>query len=262
MIPVATPPFPLIFAHRGGGAEAVENSLAAFEQLREAGIDHIETDVHLTRDGEVVISHDATIDRCFDGTGKISDYTLEELQGFRNAAGEPPQRLADVLEAFPDLYFNIDAKSDEVAEPLLQVIADAGAADRVMVASFSEKRLRRIRERGSAALSTSLGVGGIARLLFAAQTAFPAAAWGVPGPNEQVRAAQVPETTRGIRVVSPRFIAAAHNAGLAVHVWTVNEREQMERLLDWGVDGIVTDHPLMLKELLIERGQWPGDAPG
>ena len=97
----------------------------------------------------------------------------------------------------------------------------------------------------------------IVRLLLASETVSNAESWHVPGPRHGVRAAQVPEKNKGVRVVSPRFIATAHTAGLAVHVWTVNDRAQMERLIDWGVDGVVTDNPSLLKEVLIERGQWP-----
>ena len=257
MIPVVAAPYHLIFAHRGGGEEAVENSIAAFEHAREIGVKHIETDVQCTADGVVVISHDETLDRCYGASGKFSDYTFEELQEFHNEAGEPPHRLLDVLAMFPDLYFNIDAKSDEVVEPLLDVLEESGAGGRVMVASFSEKRLEKVRELGGAELSTSLGVTTIVRLLLASETVSNAESWHVPGPRHGVRAAQVPEKNKGVRVVSPRFIATAHTAGLAVHVWTVNDRAQMERLLDWGVDGIVTDKPSLLKEVLIERGQWP-----
>lgn len=262
MIPVAGSPYPLVFAHRGGAEEAVENSLAAFERLRDLGLRYIETDVQLSADGEVVISHDESCERGFGQEGKFSDYTFAELQEFRNEAGEAPMLLRDVLEMFPEMYFNIDAKTDEVATPLLEVLEQTGASDRVLVASFSEKRLERIREQSSPELATSLGVSAIVRLLMASETVSSAQIWHVPGPEDKVWAAQVPEKSRGVRVVSPRFIATAHTAGLAVHVWTVNERDAMERLLDWGVDGIVTDRPLLLKEVLIERGQWAGqEAP-
>lgn len=259
MIPVAANPTPLILAHRGGGEEAVENSLEAFRRLEGLGVTHIETDVQLSADGQVIVSHDETLERGFGQNGKFSDYTFEELQEFRNEAGEPPTRLRDVLEMFPNMYFNVDAKTDEVAGPLLEVIEEADAADRVLIASFSEKRLEKIRRDSPPELATSLGVSAIVRLLMASETVSSAQIWHVPGPADKVWAAQVPEKTRGVRVVSPRFIATAHTAGLAVHVWTVNDREAMERLLDWGVDGIVTDRPSLLKEVLVERGQWPSD---
>ncbi len=257
MMPVAAAPYPLVLAHRGGSEEAVENSFSAFERLRDLGFQYIETDVQLTSDGEVVVIHDETLDRCYGQPGKVSDYTWEEIKQFRNEADEPMPRLADVLEQFPDMYFNIDAKTDEVVEPMLSVIEKADAWDRVLVASFSEKRLERVRSLADPELSTSLGVTAVVRLLLASETVSNAESWHVPGPRHSVTAAQVPEKNRGVRVVSPRFVATAHTAGLAVHVWTVNEREKMERLLDWGVDGIVTDRPSLLKEVLVERGQWP-----
>lgn len=256
MIPVAAAPYPLVLAHRGGSEEAPENTLAAFTRLSDLGFRYIETDVHLSADGEVVVSHDETTDRTYGVPGKIRECTYAELAELRNEADEPIPRLADVLTELPHMYFVIDAKSDEVVEPLLEVLEETGASDRVMVASFSEKRLEKVREIGNPELSTSLGVGAVVRLLLASETVSNAENWHVPGPRHRARAAQVPEKNRGVRVVSPRFIATAHTAGLAVHVWTVNEREQMERLLDWGVDGIVTDRPSLLKEVLIERGQW------
>lgn len=256
MIPVAAAPYPIILAHRGGSDEAVENSFAAFRRLRDLGFRYIETDVQVTSDGEVVVIHDDTLDRCYGQPGKVSDYTWEEIQEFRNEADEVMPRLVDVLTEMPDMYFNIDAKSEEVVGPLLDALEETGASERVMVASFSEKRLEKVRAQADPSLSTSLGVSAIVRLLLASETVSNAESWHVPGPRHGVRAAQVPEKNKGVRVVSPRFVATAHTAGLAVHVWTVNDREQMERLLDWGVDGIVTDKPSLLKEILVERGLW------
>ncbi len=256
MIPVAANPYPHIFAHRGGADEAPENTLSAFRQAQSLGVRYLETDAQLTADGVVVLSHDEVVDRCYDGTGPISSFTWDELSKLRNSAGEAMPRLDEALAEFPDLYFNIDAKTDEVAEPLLETLTEAGALGRSLIASFSEKRLNRIRELGGEELSTSLGVAAVVRLMLAAETVSAAETWRVDGPGRSVRAVQVPEKTRGIRVVNPRFIATAHTAGLAVHVWTVNEPAAMVRLLDWGVDGIVTDRPTMLREILRVRGQW------
>lgn len=256
MMPVAAAPNPIVFAHRGGAQEAVENSFSAFSDMQQIGVTHIETDAQVTADGQVVLSHDSTLDRCFDGSGEISNYTYEELLQFRNEADEQIPLLSDVLEQFPDLYFNIDAKTDEVAEPLVEVLSSHNALDRTLVASFSERRLERMRLLAGPQLATSLGVNAVVRLLLAAETVSNAETWHVPGPRHQARAVQVPEKSKGIRVVSPRFIATAHTAGLAVHVWTVNDVDKMDKLFDWGVDGIVTDVPSVAKQLLVDRGQW------
>lgn len=256
MFPVAADPFPILMAHRGGSDEATENSLAAFAHMRDLGVEHIETDVHLTADGVVVMSHDETLDRCFDGTGVIAEMTYEEILQFRNEAGEQMPRLEDALAEFPDLHFNIDAKTDEVVDPMVSVLTEADAFPRTLIASFSEKRLETVRNLDNPHVSTSLGTAAVVRLMLAAETVSSAETWRVTGPSRSVRAVQVPEKIRGLRVVTPRLVATAHTAGLAVHVWTVNEPAAMVRLLDWGVDGLVTDRPTMLREILRARGQW------
>lgn len=256
MIPVAADPYPLAIAHRGGGQEAAENSFTAFTHMRSLGLRFLETDAQLTADGIVVLNHDETLDRTFDGEGKIAEMTYGEILRYRNEAGEQMPRLVDALEQYPDMYFNIDAKCDEVVDPLLETLTDLDAFGRVLLASFSEKRLNRIRAVESPELTTSLGVPAVVRLMLASETVSAADTWRVDGPAQHVRAVQVPEKMRGIRVVNPRFVATAHTAGLAVHVWTVNDPDAMVRLLDWGVDGLITDRPTMLREILRARGQW------
>ncbi len=263
MIPVAAVGgHPLVFAHRGGGAEAPENSLAAFAHMRSLGVRHLETDAHATADGVVVLHHDDTVDRTYDGTGAISDLTWEQISHLRNAAGERMPLLAEVLDAGSDMYLNIDAKADDVVDPLLDVLAAHDAFGRVLLASFSEARLARIRAAVPAdQVTTSLGVPAVARLVGAAQTAMDAEDWHVPGPRHGVRAVQVPERYGPLRVVTRRFVATAHAAGLAVHVWTVNDPAAMVRLLDLGVDGLITDRPTLARELLQARGQWQEPEP-
>lgn len=256
MIPVAANPYPHLMAHRGGGAEAPENSFAAIEAMQRLGVSYLETDCQVTADDVVVLSHDETVDRCYNGTGLIRDLTWDQVRQLRNSADEPMPRLDEVLDRFPDLYLNLDAKTDVVVDPLLQTLADNDAFGRTLIASFSEKRLERVRGTDEPGLTTSIGVSRVVRLMFAAETVSSADAWRVASSSDSIRAVQVPEKMRGIRVVNPRFIATAHAAGLAVHVWTVNEPAQMVRLLDWGVDGLITDRPTMLREILRARGQW------
>ena len=256
MIPVAAAPNPLVIAHRGGAKESVENSFASLKHTWDLGVRHYETDVQLTADGRVVLMHDGDLERCYGHPGTVSEYSYEQLLRFPNASGEPVPLLSEALERYPDMYFNIDAKTEEVLEPLLAVLAEADAFDRVLVSSFSEGRLKRVRAKNLPGLCTSLGVGGVVRLVGGAATGMGAAAWGVPGVEKGVRAAQVPTKHSGIPIVTKRFIAAAHKAGLAVHVWTVNDPDEMNRLFDWGVDGVVTDVPSVAKQILVDRGQW------
>lgn len=257
MIPVSAAGHPLVLAHRGGAAEAPENSLAAVAHMRALGVRHLETDAHATADGVVVLHHDDVVDRTYDGSGAISELTWDRVSRMRNAAGERMPLLAEVLDANPDMYLNIDAKTDDVVDPLLDVLARHDAFDRVLLASFSESRLERIRATAPAGhVTTSLGVAAVTRLVAAAQTASNPDSWHVPGPRRGARAVQVPECLGPVRVVTPRFVAAAHGAGLAVHVWTVNDAAAMVRLLDMGIDGLITDRPTLARELLRARGQW------
>ena len=210
MMPVTTRQGPIVFAHRGGGEEAPENTMTAFTRARDCGVRHIETDAHVTADGTVVICHDETVDRCYDGSGTISDMTWRELSALRHRdSGEPMPLLAQVLETFPDMYFNIDVKEPGVEGPLLDVIAEHGAADRVLVASFSEPRLRAVRDIAasdpSRAVATSLGTEAVVRLVGAAKTATNPGCWHVPGPRQGAIAAQVPMQQGPIRVVDERL---------------------------------------------------------
>ncbi len=268
MMPVTTSRGPIVFAHRGGSEEAPENTMSAFTHAYEAGIRHVETDAHLTADG-----HGRHLPRRDRGPllrryRRISQMTWRDLSQLRHRdTGEQMPLLAQVLEAFPDMYFNIDAKEPGVERPLLDVIADHGAADRVLVASFSEPRLRAVRDIAasdpSRAVATSLGTEAVVRLVGAAKSATNPAWWHVPGPRQGAIAAQVPMHQGPIRVVDERFVATAHTLGLAVHVWTINTVADVLRLLEVGVDGIITDRPVFLRDFLDQRGLWTRPpAPG
>lgn len=256
MIPVAARPNPVLFAHRGGGAEAPENSWTAFRRAVAMGITHIETDVHLSRDGRVVVIHDPVLDRTYDISGTVGQHTASELAAARNAAGEAPPFLDDVLREFPDTYFNIDAKEDAVVEPLMDTLERHDAFGRVMIASFSQNRLDQVRRSFARELSTSLSSKEVASLVAASTLVVNPESLRVPGPFRSARAAQVPTHYGPVKVVTPRFVATAHTMGLAVHVWTVDESDEMARLLDMGVDGLITDRPTVAIEVLKARGQW------
>lgn len=252
-------PGPVALAHRGGGLEAPENSRAAIEHMRSVGLRYLETDVRTTADGVVVLFHDETLDRTTDGTGPVSARTWAELSRVRNAAGEAPLRLEEVLADYPDLHLNIDAKDDAAVDRLVGIVADADAHERVCLASFYDQRIQRLRRAFDGVVCTSLARGETARLVAAAYQ--PAAVRrralrGVPGPERGARAIQVPERLRGIRVLTPAVIRAAHERGLDVHVWTVNDEADMRRLLAMGVDGLVSDRPTALRSVLEARGAW------
>ncbi len=238
---------PIAIAHRGGALEAPENTMEAFRYAVDLGFHYLETDAQLTKDGVPVAFHDPSLNRVSDTTGNIGDLTLEELAEVRIADGGRISSIAALLETFPHCNFNIDAKSDAVLEPLLDVIAEHDALDRVCVASFFDHRIRKVRERFGAAAFTSCGplelTVMMARSLAGSSSAGPCAA-------------QVPRELWKIPIVTERFIDVAHRSGRQVHVWTIDDERVMHDLFDLGVDGIMTDRPSLLKQVMIDRGIW------
>ncbi|MEU0601363.1 glycerophosphodiester phosphodiesterase [Streptomyces sp. NPDC006393] len=242
-------PGPLAFAHRGGAAEGLENTVAQFRRAVELGYRYIETDVHATADGRLVAFHDATLDRVTDGAGRIADLPWEEVRQARVAGREPVPLFDELLETFPEVRWNVDVKAEPALGPLLDLIARTDAWGRVCVGSFSEARLVRARRLAGERLATSYGTRGVLALRLRS--------WGVPARlRRSAVAAQVPLSQSGVPVVDPLFLRAAHARGLHVHVWTINEPERMHRLLDLGVDGIMTDHIDTLRKVMEERGVW------
>ncbi|MET8568164.1 glycerophosphodiester phosphodiesterase [Streptomyces sp. NPDC004783] len=242
-------PGPIAFAHRGGAADGLENTLRQFRRAVEAGYRYIETDVHATRDGRLVAFHDATLDRVTDGAGRIADLRWEEVRRARVAGEEPVPLFEELLEAFPGVRWNIDVKAEPALRPLLALIERTNAWDRVCVGSFSEARVVRAQRLAGPRLATSYGTRGVLGLRLRS--------WGAPAAlRRSAVAAQVPETQSGIPVADHRFVRAAHARGLQVHVWTVNDPDRMHRLLDLGVDGIMTDHIDTLRKVMEDRGVW------
>jgi glycerophosphoryl diester phosphodiesterase len=251
-------PGPIAFAHRGGSPDGRENSMAAFERAIGLGYRYLETDVRATADGALIAFHDATLDRATDRTGPIARLTSADVAKARIAGREPIPRLEEILAAWPSARLNIDVKAENAIGPLTEVLNRAGAWDRVCVTSFSYRRLQHVRARmrllsgrdvctalsplGVATLrARSLG-GPLGRLLRLAEL-------GVP-------CAQVPQRVGRTRLVTPAFLRTAHALGLQVHVWTVNEPADMERLLDLGVDGIITDEIEALRDVMTARALW------
>lgn len=242
-------PGPIAFAHRGGAADGLENTVAQFRRAVELGYRYIETDVHATADGRLVAFHDATLDRVTDGVGRIADLPWAEIRHARVAGREPVPLFEELLETFPGVRWNVDVKAEPALRPLLELIERADAWDRVCVGSFSEARVLRAQRLAGPRLATSFGTRGVLGLRLRS--------WGLPAAvRRSAVAAQVPEAQSGVPVADHRFVRAAHARGLQVHVWTVQEPERMHRLLDLGVDGIMTDHIGTLREVMEERGVW------
>ena len=226
--------------------------MAAFERAVEMGYRHLETDVHATADGALIAFHDDELDRVTDATGKIADLTWDQVRRARIGGREPVPLLADVLRRFPTTRINVDPKSDAAVGPLIRVLVDLDAVDRVLVGTFDQRRLQRVR-RALPRIATSMGPWEVRALKAASLRLLPRVVvprWAV--------CVQVPEFHDGRRIVDRRFVDTAHARGLQVHVWTVNDALDMHRLLNLGVDGIVTDDIAALKHVLTGRGRWTG----
>ncbi len=247
--PYLNHPAPLAFAHRGGAADGLENTAAAFRRAREAGYRYFETDVHATADGRLVAFHDTTLDRVTDARGSISALPWNVVSRARVAGNEPLHLFGELLEEFPGARWNVDIKAESALAPLVGLIRRTGAWDRVCVGSFNENRVARAQRLAGPRLATSFGTAGVLGLWLRSRS--------LPAPvRRSAVCAQVPEAQSGIRVVDHRFVRTAHALGLQVHVWTVNDPGRMAALLDLGVDGIMTDHIETLRTVLTERGAW------
>jgi glycerophosphoryl diester phosphodiesterase len=256
--------WPVNLAHRGASSSAPENTLESFRLAVESGAGGLELDVHLTRDGHVVVIHDPTVDRTTDGTGTVAGMTLDELRAldagynFSSDSGNThPYRglglriptLAEVLRKFPGVVLNIDMKADRpgIEATVLKVLREAGAEGRALVVSSRLAAVRRFRRMSGGLISTgaSKSETGIVYLLANLRL------------ERLLRPAydalQVPLSHRGVPLVTRRFIEAAHASNVRVDTWTINETEQMRRLLDLGVDVIMTDRPEALADVLRER---------
>lgn len=254
----------LALAHRGFSPAGHENSMAAFAAAVELGYGFVETDVNTTADGVLMAFHDDVLDRATDGTGRIADYTREELRSVRIGGVEPIPTLEEILVRWPELRLNVDVKDEAAAVLLAELMHRHQASERVLVASFSDRRrlktlrtLRRLckegglNSQGTVASSPGywvmaavvlLGKLGLARMI--ARMA-------------RIQCVQVPLTYKGMRVVTEGFVRRCHRAGLQVHVWTIDDPSVMNELLDIGVDGVLTDRADILTGVMRERGNWP-----
>ncbi|MGH9054367.1 MAG: glycerophosphodiester phosphodiesterase [Acidimicrobiales bacterium] len=248
-------PGPIPFAHRGGAREAPENTWRSFEHAHSLGYRYMETDVHATSDGVVVAFHDDDLARMAARSELLRDLSWQSVSSVRLDGDQAIPRLDELMSAWPEVRWNIDAKDDSVVGPLADTISRCGSLERVCVTSFSDRRLARVRRTLGPALCTAMGPGAVATLR--AASVMPAQ---IGGPMtvllRRFGAAQVPTHQGRLPLVDERFVSRAHTIGLQVHVWTVNDGEDMNRLLDVGVDGIMTDRPAVLKEVLARRGSW------
>ncbi len=254
---------PLNIAHRGGALEAPENTIHAFKHAVEAGADAIEMDVWMTKDGHLVAIHDETVDRTTDGTGKVSEMTLEQIRSLDAAWNWNPQNLAEpplrgqgiriptmheVFEQFQEipLIIELKTKAPNAVHELGLLIRKYNAADRVIAASFNQRTIRAMRRQFPEILTSGgeaeirnfyiLHLIGLHRLLRPAAHSF-----------------QLPEYRGRTHLLSRRMLRAMRHSGIDVHVWTIEDPHDMQRMIDLGVDGIITNRPFELNRLLNKR---------
>ncbi|GAA1366341.1 glycerophosphodiester phosphodiesterase [Arthrobacter rhombi] len=248
--------WPLAFAHRGANPSLGENTMEAFRAAIDRGYGYLELDVRTTRDGVVMVFHDESVERVTEGSGRIEDFDYAEVSRWR-VSGQAIPRFEDVLTEWPEARLNVDIKDDRSVEPFAELVNRQGAHDRVLVASFSDVRRRRVLELLDHPAATSPGIATVAAAVFLGKVGLMS--WAGPW-LKGVAALQVPERRGILRVVTPRFLAQAHRAGVQIHVWVVDERADMDRLLDLGVDGLMTDRADVLAEAMEARGFWPQGA--
>ena len=256
--------WPVNLAHRGAPARAPENTLEAFCLAVEEGAAGLELDVWTTHDGEAVVIHDATVDRTTDSSGAVAGMTLGELRrldaGYRfspdggrtfpyRGRGVEIPTLAEVYEEFPDAHVNVDIKEARAGaqEAVMRVVRDAAAEARTLVASIDHAVVRRFRRVSGGRIPTGASRREIAAFYLLSRARLEALA------RPAYDAFQVPVEHKGIKLLTPRFVGAAHSRGARVDVWTINDPGEMRRLLDLGVDGVITDRPGVLADLLEER---------
>ncbi len=259
-------PRPTVLGHRGSAGTAPENTLASFSEALERGADILESDVHVTADGVPVLIHDPSVDRTTDGEGRVETLTFEALQqldaGFRFGdadAGAFPERdrghhvpsLAQAFERFPDARFNLEIKAPGVAlaASVLELVARFDRADRTLLTAGEDADMASLREAlATSAVSPAIGAS-LGDILAVVQSALESRA-----PETTSMAIQIPDSFAGKPLVTQDLVGHAHAYDIAVHVWTINEPSEMQRLLDLGVDGLVTDHPGRMAELVRARG--------
>lgn len=256
-------PMPRVVAHRGDSAHFPENTLSAFLSACTLGVDVIETDVHLSKDGQLVIWHDETLDRNTDGAGRVEDHTLAELKTYDAGYTFTPNNgetfpfrgkgvqlctLREALEACPNQRFNIDLKSKDpaIVDTFIEVIHSVQAIKRIVAASFHLSNLKLLRKKAPDIL-TSVTTLEVVPLLALQKLHL------LSGKKHSI-IFQVPTRQWGIEVVTPSFIQTMHNRGSIIQVWTINEEAEMKRLYQMGVDSVMTDKPALAIKVASELG--------
>lgn len=259
--------WPIALAHRGADVQR-ENTLTAVRQAVEAGFGYIELDVHATADDKVVVFHDETLDRITTGTGKLADTTWAELADIRivgeDAGGgkfsDPIVLFEDLLEMFPTTHFNVDLKDRASAAPMVEILRRHNDWDRVLIASFKDQHRRlffNALRPTDPPVAFSGGMETVSALWLTHRLGIFGAVVRRLRRTLPLDAVQVPLRQGPIRVVTKRFIDACHAENIAVHVWVINDPQQMKHLLTMGVDGIVTDNGPGIAQVLSDRGAWP-----
>lgn len=253
---------PFGVAHRGSRILWPENTMVAFDGAVGLGFEWLETDLHVTADGVLVCVHDPTLDRTTDSTGLVSEFTARELAqldaGYHHAPDEGyPHRggevriptLEEVVASYPDVRLIVDLKRDGMVDSLWKLIERHGLHERIVVGSFSDRRLAAFRRLSGGSVAMSTGPGR-------SVAAFAGALVGRA--PRLADAVQFPVSVGPLRPLTARTIASFHRGGYQAHVWTVNDAATMQRFYDLGVDAVITDRPDILRDVLIERGQWSG----
>lgn len=245
----------LAFAHRGGAEHpelrGLENTLAAFRHAVALGYGYLETDVHLTADGVLLAFHDQVLDRVTDRTGTVEGLTLAQVRRARIGGREPIPTLAELVEALPGCRFNIDVKSARSVPALARFVDQHGLHDRVCVGSFSGRRLRRFRRLTRGRVATSASPGEVAAFLL-----MPSARLADVLTRRGVNAFQIPHRRGPLVVAGSRLVGRAHRTRKHVHVWTVDDPDEMRLLVARGVDGLMTDRTDILRDVLEHAGRW------
>ena len=251
-------PIPIAMAHRGFSRDGLENSMTAFRAAVDLGYRYRETDVHTTADGVVLLFHDETLDRVTDGSGKVSELPAHEVANARIGGREPIPRWDELLAELPGVRLNVDVKDWNSVRSIAAAIEEHQVHHRVLLTSFSDRRRRAVLKLLSQPVAASAGVVSVGLFTVLGRLLpGPVFRWSMRWNLRGVHALQVPVRYGRVHVVTPGFVRRAHSLGLVVHAWTINDPDEMRRLLELGVDGLVTDRADLLREVLLERGEWP-----
>jgi glycerophosphoryl diester phosphodiesterase len=246
-------PAPIAQAHRGTDDLVAENTIESFATIAALGYRYVETDIRTTLDGVPVLFHDETTDRTTGLAGRIDALRFDELKERPLHDGLTIPSLADILKAFPSLRFSLDLKDQGSVASVAKALSESEATDRVCVTSFSDARIAATHALLGDDVCYGVGSHGAVALVTAALIGRSSPI----GPSlRRGSVIQLPWSQNGIRVVRRRLVRAAHRIGLKVHVWTLNDEATMTQALDLGIDGVITDRPTVLRDVLIRRDQW------